>query len=108
MKKQTPEEKIARLKEALNKLKTENKNLRRALKYNQEVKQALKSDLKQTKASLATEPKIALIRKKLSDEQCRTNIERKIKERLPGVDSQGVLSVLLSNIMPESSVDSEE
>ena len=108
MKKQTPEEKIARLKEALNKSKTENKKLRKALKYNKEVKQTLKSELKQTKASLATEQKKTLIRKKLSDEQHRTNLERKIKERLPGVDSQSVLSVLLSNFISESSADSEE
>jgi len=108
MKKQTPEEKMARLEEALNQTKSELKKYKQRDKYNKEVKSTLKSELKQAKADLATEVKKTLNRKRLSDEQHRVNLERKIKERLPGVDSQSVLSVLLSNFISESSADSEE
>ena len=107
MKKQTPQEEIARLKEALNKAKNEIKNLNRSLKYNKEVKQTLKTELKQTKTDLATEQKKTLNRKRLSDEQHRVNLERKIREKFSDDVSQSVLSVLLSSFTSESSADSE-
>lgn len=108
MKKQTPEEQIARLKEALSQTRSELKKYKQRDKYNKDVKSALKSELKQTKANLATEQKKTLNRKKLSDTQHRANLERKIKERFPDEETQSVLLELASSFTSESGADSEE
>jgi len=108
MKNQNPQEEIARLKEALNQTKSELKKYKQRDKYNKETKSALKSENKQLKTGLDAEVKKNSILKKLSDKQRRANLERKIKERLPDVDSQSVLSVLLSSYTSESNADLDE
>lgn len=99
MKKQTPEEKIARLKEALKQKNSELKKYKQRDKYNKQAK-------KQLKAKLKTEEKTSNKRKHLS-ELPKTNLEQRIKERFSDVDTQNVLLELASNFISESSADSE-
>lgn len=108
MKKQTLEEKIARLEEALNQTKSELKKYKQRDKYNKDVKSVLKAENKQLKSDLATEVKKTLNRKRLSDLQHSANLERKIKERFPDEETQSVLLELASSFTSESGADSEE
>ena len=108
MKKQTPEETIARLEEALKQKNSEIKKLRQTVKYHKQTKGTLKTENKQLKSDLEAEVKKTSLRRKLSDKQLKENLERRIRERFPDVNSQSVLSELLSNYMSESAADSEE
>ena len=100
MKKQTPEEKIARLKEALKQKNSELKKYKQRDKYNKQVKKQLKAELK-------AEVKKTSNKRKHSSELPKTNLEQRIKERFSDVDTQNVLLELASNFISESSADSE-
>lgn len=101
MKKQTPEEKIARLKEALKQKNSELKKYKQRDKYN---KQASKETAKSKTQNRGK--KTSNKRKHLS-ELPKTNLEQRIKERFSDVDTQNVLLELASNFISESSADSE-
>lgn len=108
MKKQTPEEQIASLKEAQNKLKLEIKNLKQAVKYHKEGKSVLKAEVKHLKTDLAEEvKKTSKTRKRLRELQS-ANLERRIKERFPDEETQNVLLELASSFTSESDADSGE
>lgn len=96
MKKQTPEEKIARLKEALKQKNSELKKYKQRDKYNETAKSKTQNRGKKTSNK----------RKHLS-ELPKTNLEQRIKERFSDVDTQNVLLELASNFISESSADSE-
>ena len=100
MKKQTPEEKIARLKEALKQKNSELKKYKQRDKYNKQVKKQLKAELK-------AEVKKTSNKRKCLSELPKTNLEQRIKERFSDVDTQNVLLELASNFISESSADSE-
>lgn len=108
MKKQTPEETIARLKEALKQKNSEIKKLKQTVKYHKQTKSDLKTENKQLKSDLETEEKKTSLRRKLSDKQRKEKLERRIKEKFPDVNSQSVLSELLSSYISKSAADSEE
>ncbi len=100
MKKQTPEEKIARLKEALKQKNSELKKYKQRDKYNKQVKKQLKAELKE-------EVKKTSNKREHLSKLPKTNLEQRIKERFTDVDTQNVLLELASNFTSESSVDSE-
>lgn len=108
MKKQTPEEQIARLIEAQNKLKLEVKNLKQAVKYHKEGKSILKAENKQLKSDLAEEVKKTSRTRMCLSEQQSANLERRIKERFPDEETQNVLLELASSFTSESNADFEE
>ena len=108
MKKLTPEEQIAKLREELQQKNYEIKKLKQQVKYNKSVKSEVKTEKKQLQADIECERKKTSIVKRLSDKQHKENLKRRIRERFSEEDSQIVLSELASNFMLELDADSEE